>query len=251
MQLTTKIIPAANGNLSSLAAAINAEHRACVSTANEALHHAQAAGDLLSEAKGQCGHGEWGPYLAENFDGSARTARLYMQLAERRAELESKRQRDTVFTVSEARRLIAAPRPPVTDAAIGGFALPDLTSDAIWFAVGQGEKILQVEPIAGQRGFAYVTVLDTNDGALIETKRGVNLKTFWSLRMLESWGFVPCGEWQRVDRESAPIALIDRSVRFAAWLAMQQGTYTDPEDASTWKPNTSWGEALAAAMAAA
>ena len=53
-----------------LAEQINAEHRACVEAANGALDHAMRAGDLLSEAKAACKHGEWQNWLADNFEGS-------------------------------------------------------------------------------------------------------------------------------------------------------------------------------------
>jgi hypothetical protein len=94
---------------------INAEHHACIESANSALDHAMRAGDLLIEAKVACKHGEWQAWLVDNFDGKVRTARLYMQLADNRYGIESKRQRDAVLSINEARRLIAIPQ-SVSDA---------------------------------------------------------------------------------------------------------------------------------------
>ncbi len=54
-----------------------------------ALKHALRAGELLSEAKGQLPHGAFGPWLAENFAGSDRTARAYMRVYSHREELEA------------------------------------------------------------------------------------------------------------------------------------------------------------------
>src|SRR5215210_6325913 len=49
-----------------------------------AVRHAVRAGELLTEAKGQVKHGEWLPWLEENFPGSERTARNYMRFAANR-----------------------------------------------------------------------------------------------------------------------------------------------------------------------
>jgi len=38
-------------------------------------------GHLLTEAKGECRHGEWGGWLKSHFEGSARHAQRYMELA--------------------------------------------------------------------------------------------------------------------------------------------------------------------------
>lgn len=46
-----------------------------------AVEHAIRAGDLLIEAKAQVRHGEWLPWLAENFPASERLAQSYMRLA--------------------------------------------------------------------------------------------------------------------------------------------------------------------------
>ena len=43
--------------------------------------HYTRAGQMLTESKGQVGHGGWGRWLGKNFDLDARTARRYMQWA--------------------------------------------------------------------------------------------------------------------------------------------------------------------------
>jgi hypothetical protein len=68
--------------LDKLAADIRSEHEACVQHARSAVEHAIKAGELLIEAKSQVKHGEWLPWLAENFPASRETARKYVQLAE-------------------------------------------------------------------------------------------------------------------------------------------------------------------------
>lgn len=99
-------------NTASLAEQINAEHEACNVAAGEALRHAMNAGDLLRQAKRLCPHGQWQGWLAENFSGSARTARVYMRLADHRAQLESKMADTAVLSIDGALRLLATTSPP-------------------------------------------------------------------------------------------------------------------------------------------
>lgn len=73
----TDIIP-----LSDLATRINAAHRRCEDAARSAVQYAVEAGELLIQAKDQCKHGEWIPWLEDNCDFSKRTGQLYMRLAE-------------------------------------------------------------------------------------------------------------------------------------------------------------------------
>ncbi len=70
-----------------LAERINVEHRAVEEAARSAVEHAIVAGDLLNEAKEQLGHGEFGPWLLANFEGSRQTADVYRKLAARKDEL--------------------------------------------------------------------------------------------------------------------------------------------------------------------
>jgi Protein of unknown function (DUF3102) len=67
--------------LPELASAANREHRLVGEAATSALEHAIRAGEALRAAKAQVEHGGWLPWLEENFDGSERTAQLYMQVA--------------------------------------------------------------------------------------------------------------------------------------------------------------------------
>lgn len=68
-------------NLEALAEQINVEHRACDAALRSGLRHAVNAGGLLAEAKERVNHGEWGSWLADNFEGSTRTAQAYMKVS--------------------------------------------------------------------------------------------------------------------------------------------------------------------------
>lgn len=66
-----------------LKAIANKNHAACVSCLRKTLNHIRLAGDALNEMKGRLKgtRGAWGAWLAENFDGSPESARLYMRVA--------------------------------------------------------------------------------------------------------------------------------------------------------------------------
>jgi hypothetical protein len=93
-----------------LADRINAEHgayeagiKAALGQIEDALDHAVAAGDLLLQAKAECKHGNWTPWLGEHFKGSVRRAQEYMYLAERREHLEEVKSAGTAFSsISDA-----------------------------------------------------------------------------------------------------------------------------------------------------
>lgn len=60
---------------------INAEHAKAETLLASALEHARRAGALLLETKQLLPHGSWEPWLDKHFNGTDRTARLYMQVA--------------------------------------------------------------------------------------------------------------------------------------------------------------------------
>jgi hypothetical protein len=70
-------------SLDKLAAEINEAHRNVGRCGSEQVAHALVAGARLIEAKSRVKHGEWLPWLAENFEFSPRTAQTYMWLAQR------------------------------------------------------------------------------------------------------------------------------------------------------------------------
>lgn len=96
--------------LHDLARRINAEHAACEAAARDALHHALEAGRLLIDAKGQVQHGEWLGWIEANCTCAPRTAQLYMRVARRWPELESKAQRVADLPLREVAGLLAEPR---------------------------------------------------------------------------------------------------------------------------------------------
>lgn len=98
-------------HLTELAQAANENHRETEKWARVAVNHAMAAGDALLEAKALIEHGGWGAWLLENFEGSDRTARAYMRLANHREEVEAKRQASADLTIEGALEAIASPKP--------------------------------------------------------------------------------------------------------------------------------------------
>ena len=74
-------------SLPDLASQINQAHAECEHAMRGGLGHAYRAGELLVKAKAACAHGEWLPWLEENFEGSQPTASRYMMIAKRWEEL--------------------------------------------------------------------------------------------------------------------------------------------------------------------
>lgn len=85
--------------LSNLASEIRREMEAAEDKWREAVAHAIRAGELLTEAKATVRHGQWLPWLRENFPGAERTAQLYMRLA---------RESATVADLPSVRAAVAA-----------------------------------------------------------------------------------------------------------------------------------------------
>jgi hypothetical protein len=100
-------------SLGKLAEEINAEHRACEAALRSGLRHAVRAGELLTEAKEQVKHGEWGTWLSANFGGSERTAQAYMRVWREMPKLEGANpQRVTDLSFRGALQELSAPAAP-------------------------------------------------------------------------------------------------------------------------------------------
>ena len=69
-------------SLDNLAAKINHEHSAVKAAFRDSVLHAEAAGHLLAQAKGQVRHGKWEAWVEEHTSVSARTARASLSVAE-------------------------------------------------------------------------------------------------------------------------------------------------------------------------
>jgi Protein of unknown function (DUF3102) len=105
-------------SLGKLAEEINAEHQACEEALRSGLRHAVRAGELLTEAKGQIKHGEWGRWVAENFEGSERTAQAYMRVWRELPKLKGANpQRVTDLSFRGALEELSAPLAPQEEAA--------------------------------------------------------------------------------------------------------------------------------------
>jgi hypothetical protein len=105
--------------LSHLADRINAEHAQAETALRTGLEHARNVGLLLLEAKAQCAHGRWVPWLESNVRFSVRTAQAYMRVAQRWHELEAKAQPVALLTFKQAVKLLADPAPEEAAAGAG------------------------------------------------------------------------------------------------------------------------------------
>ena len=85
---------------------IAVEHRLAQTAFGEAVRHAIRAGELLTAAKAQLGHGEWIPWLEGNFDFSRQTASAYMRLAANRERIEM----ESAPSISAALKQLSPPK---------------------------------------------------------------------------------------------------------------------------------------------
>jgi hypothetical protein len=93
--------------IADLARQIEAEHRAAVDAAHNAIERASACGRLLIQAKARAGHGQWLAWVAAHLSFGDRQARKYMQLAQHRDQIGLE---NADLTLDGALALIAVPR---------------------------------------------------------------------------------------------------------------------------------------------
>ncbi len=87
---------------------LNELHRRCEEAKGQALQYALEAGNALLAIKAMLAHGEFGSWIGEHFEGSDRSARVYMQLAS--APEISNRQSAADLSIDGALKEIAKPR---------------------------------------------------------------------------------------------------------------------------------------------
>lgn len=130
LQPTTSSAP-----VSSLVAEINRLHRDVEGHARSMLDSALECGRLLTAAKDALPHGAWLSWLADNFDGSERTAQDYMRLHQHNAEIREIRagnpQRVADLSLRAALRGLASPRERAADPEALRKVLPGLQSGSL------------------------------------------------------------------------------------------------------------------------
>jgi hypothetical protein len=202
-------------DLPTLADRVNAEHRACEEAVGAALSHAINAGELLTEAKAGVPHGSWGAWLADNFEGSERTAQAYMKLYRRRDEI---RNGAADLSLRGALKALSAPKgeEPVDEEVAGAFgAGPGQSPADINEGLRVARALIEVRDsgIYAQAGYA------TFEGYL-EGRWGISPDTFG---LWESLAAMPEQERLGHEREYA----IYGTVFSAAWGR--------PEDRPKWE----------------
>lgn len=121
MDATTDIVT--SNSLADLAARIRQEHKAALLNLKRGLEHAIAAGKLLIEAQDALPHGQWLPWLRENFPDSLpeRTASHYMRLARHAPDL-AKSATVADLTVRGALELLASGQRALTGISMSPYA---------------------------------------------------------------------------------------------------------------------------------
>lgn len=94
-----------------IATRANEAHRRVTAATETTLSLARHAGEILFEAKTELKHGDWLPWLEANFEGSPRTAQLYMRVFERWGEIAANTQRASHSSIRGALEGIAETGP--------------------------------------------------------------------------------------------------------------------------------------------
>ena len=154
-------------NLPELAASIRQEHHLAEQHAMQAVNHAMEAGRLLIEAKALCSHGKWLSWLADNFEGSARTAQAYMRLYENRDALANT-QSSAHLSIDGALKLLAEPKeaePATKNDTVSHLPgwLPKGGDMALcvlnWIDTDMASEFVEVQQVAHAPGYYYVVCL--------------------------------------------------------------------------------------------
>jgi len=130
--------------LPAIAKDINQEHELAISSARTAIEHAHKAGTLLTEAKAQVKHGEWGNWIANNCPFSERTARAYMQLSKRRPVAD--------LGVRETLKLMAEPKEKAIKNMMSSNSVHWLTPNHIVEKVFQTMGDVDLDPCSDPEG---------------------------------------------------------------------------------------------------
>lgn len=110
--LTAKSLPTAptSSTLDALADKIKGHLKAIDEAMRSSIMRAVELGELLSRAKAEIGHGDWGRWLELNCSLNERTAQRYMKLAGERKRIEEIARNKSVnvsdLTISQAQRLL-------------------------------------------------------------------------------------------------------------------------------------------------
>lgn len=125
-------------DLSRVALNINASHRLAQISADEAIRHAKAAGEMLKKVKAELGHGRFSQWIELHCEFSTRQARRYIQAANGIAPTPRSLKTDTV---SDLNALLPHEFEP---------------SPVHWMVAMHDEAVYCIEP-ALQRGFFFVS----------------------------------------------------------------------------------------------
>jgi hypothetical protein len=199
------------GPLDDLAGRINQAHQQAQQAASDAVQHAVQAGKLLAEAKAQVEHGQWLPWIAANFKGSARTA---MHLASK------------LNALPNAQRVARLPLRQVVDALAGNFPRPRL-SGGYWYGAFCSDGICSIMPTNDGHYFVFICRFDGDRPKVVEQRlqqRHVDGERAIDV-LLRIAGFKASEPWEKLPRQADATWLYgdsetDREVRLAAAAIM-------------------------------
>ncbi len=204
-------------NLAELAGRINAEHHQVETALRAGLQHAKNAGDLLTEAKRQCRHGEWLKWLGANVRFTDRTARRYMTIASRLDELTTKSDTVSDLSYKDALRVLTSPAEEAADANtqrvshLPAVHLPALKPGRGYMVDGKSDRFgkcfATIDPHPDDPGywtFCFSFGIDAPWAFSEYCGRGMRLDANSLARIMSNKGFVPVGPWEETDADPDP-----------------------------------------------
>lgn len=157
--MTTDTLPAAG-----MADAINAEHDAAQAAARTAIEHAIECGRLLLDAKEQCGHGAWLPWLETHTRVSVRQAQRYMRVA--RAAIEGKYDGASHLSIEGALSALAPPKPEAAEPKSSDALSPDRLAFFAEQSRREQAHAMLLMRLIGQHGADGGGIVQGDDGGL-------------------------------------------------------------------------------------
>jgi hypothetical protein len=156
------------GDLETAARVANDKQARLNSKITEAMHDARELGEIFNTVKAYLPHGKLTPWLEENFTGSPRTARRYMQLANEIRSLPPEQRGVTDRSMTSILKSIT--EPPITaNEEIAD--LSEMTSDITSLVLKDLSKKLSLEDLPNKNRIAK-NIVELLEREIVETPDG-------------------------------------------------------------------------------
>ena len=149
-------------------------HAKAQAAAEKAITHGLEAGKLLLQAKDDCDHGGWLPFL-KSLNLNSRTAQRYMRLAKNEDALKS----DSVshLNMTQSLELLSSKHPDSVNIEGGpslfDFGISGLSEDVQLSAIPEDGSLVFITPSSKHPGFYFVEKFDEANSQMVGWKRPI------------------------------------------------------------------------------